>query len=421
MNAAPHHSGEPAQLSSPYVRCQSGAVFVDRLRIADPTTVDYFASMPAEKRSTAAQEAFALGARALAAAGGSATMSALDERLHAAVSSASDRLSDVPALIGRHVDSLCQQYFGREGRVATQLAESLRDVVAADVRKRVLEALEPVSRALNVNEAGGPLGSIVAALRDVRCGQIELRTSIEGAFAAQRQRSVSVHKGYDLEDTIEVVVGEQASRLGDRFENCSRETGALHNCKVGDFVAIVDGSVTRGPDARIVIEAKTAAVSVKKLCDELDVAIANRGAVVGVGVLANPKSASRPISLYGPSRIVVHLPAFGDPSCDVEYHRTLLEFAYSAARVQAAALVQAAPAESLDATLIGEHVDRIDAAVRRFSELKRSFTAIESAVRQARQTADSVRGEIDDLACELRETLERHAARLTPSRPSLPS
>jgi hypothetical protein len=348
-------------------------------------------------------------------------MSALDERLRAAVTSASDRLSDVPALIGRHVDGLCEQYFGRDGRLSAQLGESLRDVVAGDVRKRVMDALEPVSRALNVNDAGGPLGAIAAVLREVRCGQVELRTSIEGAFAAQRQRSVSVHKGYDLEDTIEVVIGEQASRLGDCFENCSRETGALHNCKVGDFVAVIDATVTRGSDARIVIEAKSAAVSVKKLCDELDVAMANRGAVVGIGVLANPKSGSRPIALYGPSRIVVHLPAFGDPSCDVEYHRTLLEFAYSAARVQAAALVQAAPAESLDVAVVGEHVDRIDAAVRRFAELKRNFTAIESAVRQARQTADSVRGEIDDLACELRETLERHAARLTSGRPALPS
>jgi hypothetical protein len=414
MNAASQHPGEPAHFSSPYVRCQTDAVLVDRLRVGDPATVDYFATMPPDKRSAAAQEAFVLGARALAAAGGSATMSALDERLHAAVASASARLSDVPALIGRHVDSLCERYFGRGGYLATQLGESLRDVVAADVRKRVIDALEPVSRALNVNDASGPLGSIAAALRDVRCGQIELRTSIEGAFAAQRQRSVSVHKGYDLEDTIELYVGEQASRLGDRFENCSRETGALHNCKIGDFVSIVDGSVSHGPDARIVIEAKSAAVSVKKLCDELDAAMANRNAVVGIGVLVNPKSASRPIALYGPARIVVHLPAFGDPSCDIEYHRTLLELAYSAARVQAAALIQAAPAESLDPTLVGEHVDRIDAAVRRFSELKRNFTAIESAVRQARQTAESVRGEIDDLACELRETLERHALRLAP-------
>jgi hypothetical protein len=383
------------------------------MRIGDPAAVDYFSAMSPEKRSSAAQEAFVVGARALAAAGGSATMSALDERLHAAVASASARLSDVPAIIGRHVDGLCEHYFGRDGQLATQLGDSLRDVVAADVRKRVIDALEPVSRALNVNDATGPLGSIVAALHDVRCGQIELRASIEGAFAAQRQRSVSVHKGYDLEDTIEVYVGEQASRLGDRFENCSRETGALHNCKVGDFVSVVDGSVTRGSDARIVIEAKSAAVSVKKLCDELDVAMANREAVVGIGVLANPKSGSRPIALYGPARIVVHLPAFGDPSCDVEYHRILLEFAYSAARVQAAALVQAGPAESLDAAVVGEHVDRIDAAVRRFSELKRNFTAIESAVRQARQTADSVRGEIEELSCELRATLDHHAARLT--------
>ncbi|HEY1428421.1 MAG TPA: hypothetical protein VGF18_02535, partial [Candidatus Tumulicola sp.] len=397
---------------SPYVRYQPDAVFVDRLRIDDPAIVDYFAAMPPEKRANAAREAFVVGCRALAAAGGSATMSALDERLNAAVASASARLDDVPVSIGRHVDEVCVRYFGHDGRLVTQLGESVRDVVAADVRRRVSDALEPVVRALNVNDAAGPLGVIAGVLQEVRCGQIQLRTSIEGAFAAQRQRSVSVHKGYDLEDFVEASLGELASRLGDRFENCSRETGAIHNCKIGDFLSIVDGSVTRGPDARIVVEAKTAAVTVKKLCDELDAAMENRGATVGIGVLANPKSGSRPIALYGPSRIVVHLPSFGDPASDTEYHRTLLELAYSAARVQAAALAQTAPAESLDAAVVGEHVDRIDAAVKRFSELKRNFTAIESAVRMARQTADSVRAEIDDLAADFRSTLDRHAARL---------
>src|SRR6202012_3547567 len=126
----------------------------------DPASVDYFTAMAPEKRASAAREAFVLGSRALAAAGGSATMSALDERLNAAVASASARLNDVPVSIGRHVDDLCVRYFGRDGRLATQLGESLREVVAADVRRRVSDALEPVVRALNVNDATGPLGAI---------------------------------------------------------------------------------------------------------------------------------------------------------------------------------------------------------------------------------------------------------------------
>lgn len=414
MNAASHHLGEPTPLPSALVRCQHDAVYVDRLRAVDASVVDYYAAMDAHNRPAAAEQAFVLGSRALAAAGGSATMCALDERLQAAVASAAARLTDVPVLIGRHVDGLCAQYFGRDGRVASELGESLRDTVGVDVRRRVTDALEPIVRALNVNDSAGPLGAIASALREVRCGQIELRASIEGAFAAQRQRSISVHKGYDLEDVVETCVGELAGRLGDRFENCSCETGALHHSKVGDFVSIVDGSVTRGADARIVIEAKTAAITVKRLCDQLDVAMENRDAIVGIGVLTNPKVTTRPIALYGPSRIIVYLPSFGDPAADVEYHRTLLELAYSAARIQAAALVQAAPAETLDAAVVGEHVERLDVAAKRFGELKRNFTAIEAGVRVARQTADSIRAEIDDLADDLRATLERHAARLAP-------
>ncbi len=239
MNAAPKRPGEPTQLPSPNVRCQRDAVYVDRLCAIDAAVVDYYAAMDPNKRPAAAEQAFVLGTRALAAAGGSATMSALDERLQAAVASASARLTDVPALVGRHVDGLCERYFGRDGRVASQLGESLRDVVAVDVRRRISDALEPIVRALNVNDAAGPLGAIAGALHEVRCGQIELRASIEGAFAAQRQRSISVHKGYDLENVVETCVGELAGRLGDRFENCSCETGALHDSKVGDFVSIV--------------------------------------------------------------------------------------------------------------------------------------------------------------------------------------
>jgi hypothetical protein len=357
-------------------------------------------------------------------------MAALDERLDAAVRAAGSTLATLPQSINAQIETLCTRYLGENGEfvrnlgkdlasVGTtlgadgQLVVAMRDAIADDVRRRVTESLAPIARALNVNDANGPLGLMQRTLQEVKAGQAEMRELVNGAIRFQTQRGVSVHKGYDLEDFIELCLGELAGRLSDLFENCSRSAGFVPKAKEGDFVSIVDPRLTRGCESRLVIEAKNrTSDTVKNVCTLLDSAMNNRGALVGIGVLTNPKAGASPIALFGHNKIVVHLPGFGTPDADPEYQRRLLELAYYVARLQAVAIANAAPMESLDASIVAKHLESLGAAVRRFNDLNRNFTAIETAVKTARATSDGVRAEIDAISSELHVFLTSHLDRL---------
>lgn len=416
-----------AELSNPEVQCHDGAVIVDRLIVRDPMVVDYYRAIPDdERRASSARDAFVVGTRAVSAAGGSATMAALDERLNATVRAAGSPLATLPQSINAQIDALCTRYLGENGEFVRHLGKDLasvgtalgadgqvvvamRDAIADDVRRRVTESLVPIAQALNVNDATGPLGLMQRTLQELKAGQAEMRELVNGAIRFQTQRGVSVHKGYDLEDFIDLCLGELTASLGDPFENCSRATGFVPKAKEGDFVSIVDPRLTRGCESRIVIEAKNRTNdTVKNLCTLLDSAMNNRGALVGIGVLTNPRANTNPIALFSNNKIVVHLPGFGTPDADPEYQRRLLELAYYVARLQALAIANAAPLESLDASIVAKHLESLGASVKRFNDLNRNFTAIETAVKTARATAEGARAELDAISSDLRALLENH-------------
>ncbi|HEY5426372.1 MAG TPA: hypothetical protein VIJ77_07470 [Candidatus Tumulicola sp.] len=422
------------ELCNPEVRCLDGTVIVDRLMVKDPMIVDYYRAITdGERRASSARDAFVVGTRALAAAGGSATMAALDERLDAAVRAAGSTLATLPQSINAQIDALCTRYLGEGGEFVRNLSKDLasvgtalgadghvvvamRGAIADDVRRRVTESLVPITQALNVNDPSGPLGLVQRTLQEVKAGQAEMRELVNGAIRFQAQRGVSVHKGYDLEDFIEGCLGELAGRLSDLFENCSRVAGFVPRAKEGDFVSSVDPRLTRGCEARVVIEAKNRINdTVKNLCTLLDSAMNNRGALVGIGVLTNPRAGANPIAILGHNKIVVHLPSFGTPDADPEHQRRLLEMAYYVARLQAVAIANAAPMESLDASIVAKHLESLGAAVRRFGDLNRNFTAIETAVKTARATSDAIRAEVDAISSELHALLASHLERLAAS------
>lgn len=414
MNARLNAPQELAGLTNPEVRCCGDAVVVDRMVVREPGIFDYYAAMRAERRPAAAHEAFSIGTRALAAAGGSATMAALDERLSDAVGNARQALSALPQAFGDRIEEIWQRYLGERGEFGARLEDDvlgpMREAISGDVRRRVVDALEPLAASLNVNDPNGPLGLVQRTLQELKSGQAALVQMVNASTQLRAQRETSVAKGYDLERFIETVLGELASRLGDRFENCSTVAGLMRECKEGDFVASLDPQLVHGGDVRVVVEAKNrkteSAASVSRV---LKSARENRGAAVGIGVITNPSLSCAPITFSGPETILVHLPGFGAPEADAREQTTLLRLAYYVARMQAVALGVAAPGHALDSAVVYAHLDRLAAAVARFGALRRHLTGIESAVEKARGCADLLRDDIDAIAEELRETVARSA------------
>jgi hypothetical protein len=420
------HGFSVSHLSSPELRCLPDAVVVDRMVVHDPMVVEYYSGMPEERRADSAQDAFIIGTRALSAAGGSATMASLNDHLQSAVRAAAQNLAALPGVMSTQIDSVCRQYLGEEGRFATYLdkdlqslgaalaadgpiVEQMRCALSADLRQRLTDALAPLTQALNVNDANGPLGLIQRSLQDVISGQVELRELINGVIRTQAARDRSVHKGYDLEDFVELCLGELTSQLGDQLENCSRTAGFIPGCKAGDFFTHVDERLTAGVDVRVVLEAKNRKNdSVAALCAALDSALENRDALVGIGVLTDTKSA-RPIALYGMNKIIVHFAGFGTPDADLEYQSMLLRLAYYVARVQVVALAKSSSNETVDTAYVMAHLERLNAAIAQFRTLGRNLGAIETAVRKTRDTAEGIRDEIaaivEDLTAALNPSL----------------
>ena len=415
-------------LMRPEVRCLPDAVVIEHIIVRDRTVVDYFATAPEDRRTALAADAFVLGTRALASAAGSATMAALNDHLESAVRSAAQNLALIPGSVSQQIEGICKQYLGEGGVFPGQIGKDLqaieaalgpngntlaeiRNALAAEVTRRVSEAMAPVIQALNVNDEGGPLGLINRNLQGLMSGQVELREQIGGAVRLHAQRDVSIHKGYDLENFVSASLGALASHIGDRFEDCSLVPGLIPNNKAGDFVSVIDPRLTHGTETRIAVEAKNRkSDTVTSLCRLLDTVKENRGARIVIGILANPTITTRPISMYGPDKIIVHLEAFGAAGTDEENYRTLLEMAYYIARLQAAALVDAALDSSFDPAFISECLDRIEAAVANFKTLNCNLTAIETAVEKTRNTADSMRDGIKDIANDLKTMFSKTAS-----------
>ncbi|HKU81812.1 MAG TPA: hypothetical protein VJP76_06540, partial [Candidatus Tumulicola sp.] len=191
-------------------------------------------------------------------------------------------------------------------------------------------------------------------------------------------------------------------------EDCSLTAGDIPNCKAGDFVATLDPQLARNGESAVTIEAKNRkGESVASICKALDEARKNRGAIVGIGVLTNPSLSCAPIAFCGPDAVLVHLPGFGSAEADRSEHATLLRLAYCVARMQAVALSAAGAARSLDSTAVEDHLVRLTSAAARFAALRRNLTGIETAVEKTRACADLIRDDIDAIAEELRDALER--------------
>lgn len=418
-------------LESAEIRLTQEAMLVDGLTVRDRTVVDYYASMPEHKRVGAAHDAMVVGSRALAAAGGSATMAALDDRLQSAVRGARETLTAMPDAISAQIARICERYFTENGEFDNRLGARLEAVgtslasdgpvvsrmcekVSTEIRRRVADALAPLSQALNVNDAGGPLGLIARSLQDVQAQQAEVVGLLRSTMKLREQRDLSVQKGYDFEDFVEETLGQLASRLGDRFENCSRVGGTLGGCKKGDFVGFVDPGLTRGATVGIALEAKNRkTATVVSLCGELGQAIANRDAIVGIGVLTNPHLSSAPIAFYGPDKLIVHLPDFGTAQANAAQQRQLIELAYYVARMQAVTLASCAPADAFDLAFVDEQLQRLDMSLRKFSIVKRSLTAVETAVAHARENLQTLEGDFAAITEELRARVERQTAALS--------
>lgn len=192
--------------------------------------------------------------------------------------------------------------------------------------------------------------------------------------AAAEARELTTAKGFTYEDQLHELIESVAVVHGDLAEQTGRERG-VDGTQKGDEVVLLNPEDTRGIAARAVFEVKDTKLGLTKTFEELDAAMANREATVGIAVFSSQRKAptAEPFVPFDCKAILVV--DKDDPD------RGAVRLAYTWARWMVRR--QLATSES------NLNLDRIEGLL---DDAKRELTRV-SAVRRALSTATKKIGE----------------------------
>lgn len=221
--------------------------------------------------------------------------------------------------------------------------------------------------------------------------QTDVRTTLASLHAERKEAARSTRHGQVFENELGALLASEAQRLGDIHEAIGLTTGAIKNCRTGDYVLQL-GPDSAAPGARIVVEAKqNQSVSLKEALAESEKGRQNRQAQVGIFVFS-AKSAPDgmdPLVRYGNDLVVVWNAE--NPSTDL-----YVKCAYSVAR-----------------TLVVRLQEQTDQSSAALDELEKATRAIQKQVElldNIQKMAETVRsngGKIVDQATKMRNEIEK--------------
>jgi hypothetical protein len=187
--------------------------------------------------------------------------------------------------------------------------ELVTQTAAEEQTRRLNRALDPhapdslVGRLRNelirtVKEETAELTKRVAEVREV--------ITSAAAAATKAMFDKTALKGFRFEDILHELINSQAIPYGDLAMQVGKERGAL-GTQQGDEVVTINPEDTRGAAANIVWEAKTGRLGLRKILDELERAMENRDASVGIAVFGNVDIAPSkvPFAPYGDRAVLV--------------------------------------------------------------------------------------------------------------------
>ncbi len=332
----------------------------------------------------------------------------------------------------KELDTL--QKDGAAGRFLTSLREELRKSESdrraqLDSALKALDANDPNSllsnlaretqktgaqllNAMNPAHPGSPLALLSNALTDMLQAHIRTTRELQEAqdarqrkFEAEVREAItrletrrsdaqkSTQGGFDFQDAVIQFIGRQLQGGPYATEVTANVTGLRPNCKVGDLVVrFTQESAFAG--TLVVFECKReAGFSVTKALNELDTARENRGASVGVFVMASSHaSADFPaFARYGNSLLVTF-----DPESEASWPR--LQAAVMVALALASRRQQEKDAGDVDA--LKDMEKRLQGELERVEKMRTHCSAI-------RKNNEGLGKQLDQAEKELKELLVR--------------
>ncbi len=238
-----------------------------------------------------------------------------------------------------------------------------------------------------------PLGKLrLEILREIK----DLRDRITKKEAKEEVIEITTLKGYAFEDACEEILSEFVSKhIGDELERKTKEAGEIAGSFAGDFVITLSGR----PDRKIVLETKDwDSVTLPQIIENLENAMANRGAKYGIFVSKYKESLPKKVGWFNEFRGNMLVCALGSREGDT-FFPEILNIAYQWAKLRVEREITIEE-KALEAVVEG--IKEIDRKLNMFSQIKRQCTNVKKATEEIEKLSDELKGGIEK---EIRELL----------------
>lgn len=282
-------------------------------------------------------------------------------------------------------------------RISDEFSTDNDHSAIARLSQMLTETGEQIDKNLTLDDDGSSLSRLKRELQTMIEGlmtsntffQTEVRATLAALHARREEASRSTRHGLSFQDQIGPVIAAEAQRLNDLHEITGATTGAIKNCKIGDFVTTL-GPDSAAPDGRIAWEVKTdKSYDLKAALCEIEQARKNRQAQTGIFVFATNAAPDglQPFARYGNDVVITWDPDNADSDLNIKA-------AYSVAR----ALVIRETHESVESE---EALKAIDVATRSIEKQLEHLDQIKTWA----ETAKTNGGKIAERALKMRNDL----------------
>lgn len=383
------------------VTVADGTVTITGLEESDPELVAFVEDAP--DAAGAVRQCLRLGARAAHAVRVSVDTDVVERCFDDMTSRFDARVAAAIESIGEITESLLDAEDGALSGTLDDHRAALEELLGAtfdpNSKKSVLALFEAVMREsaeaqqasvrklVSLDGDDSPLGRLKRELaREVKDQLVEVKGDLKEisekiavTSAVAPVVALTSGKGFAFEDLVDVHLSQLASVHGDLAERTGHQLGSTAS-KKGDEVISICRDDLGGCDGRIAVEVKARSLGMRETMLELDAAMANRDAQVGIAVFSSQDLAPTHVPFhYTENKAIVVL----DPD---ESDTAALRLAYMWGRwVTRRTVAATSDAGLLDRERITRLIDDASRSLERTKAIRSAHTKAHKAIDQAHE------------------------------------